>query len=99
MNTKVMREQDKKDFVQAIRAMDFLARCVNNEEDLTGWLMCGVPDGDITESTTDEEILEMYDADDMVSFIGCFLRTMRRAAKDNEEHGLYIAGIVADIED
>lgn len=89
----------EKEFAQAIRAMDLLARSCNNEDDIMGWLMTGVPDGDITEETTDEEILEMYDADDMVSFIGSFLRTMRRAAKDDEEHGLYIAGVVADVED
>lgn len=88
----------EKEFVQAIRAMDLLARSVNNEDDYIGWSMCGIPDGDITEDTTDEEILEMYDADDMASFIGCFLRTMKKAAKDNGEHGLYIAGVCADVE-
>lgn len=100
MNANVMKEQDKKDFVRAIRAMDFLAGyCVRNENDIEGWWYCGVPDGDIKESTTDEEILEMYDEDDMKSFMGCFLRTMKRAARGNGMHGLYIAGIVADEED
>ena len=99
MNKEIMTKANQKDFVMAIRAMDHLARSVNNEDDFVGWLYCGVPDGDITENTTDEEILEMYSEDDLKSFIGCFLRTMKRAAGGDEQHGLYIAGIFADIED
>ena len=85
----------EKDFVTAIRAMDYLARCINDEDIFMGWLMTGVPDGDITEDTTDEDILMMYDEDDLKSFIGCFLRRMKYAGKD----GLYVAGIVGTEED
>ena len=48
MNKEVMTKANQKEFVQAIRAMDLLARCVNNEDDFTGWLYCGVPDGGIS---------------------------------------------------
>lgn len=85
----------EKDFVTAIRSMDYLARCINDENIFDGWLWGGVPDGDITDETTDEEILMMYDADDLKEFIGCFLRCMKRAGKD----GLYIAGVVGTTED
>ena len=85
----------EKDFVASIRAMDYLARSINDEGIIESWLMGGVPDGDITSETTDEEILEMYDETNLKWFIGCFLRCMKRAAKD----GLYVAGIVGTEED
>ena len=85
----------EKDFANAIRSMEYLARCINDESIFYGWLLGGVPDGDITGKTTDEEILAMYDEDDLKGFIGCFLRCMKRAGKD----GLYVAGIVGTTED
>lgn len=89
----------EKEFIFAIRAMDFLARSVVNENDFDGWLMTGVPDGDITDDTTDEDILEMYDKDDLRGFMGSFLRTMKRASGNPDYHGLYIADITADVND
>lgn len=44
---------------EVVRAMETIARCVNDEEVFEYWLMVGVADGDIDESTTDEDIDEM----------------------------------------
>lgn len=78
--------------IEVVRAMELLARAVNDETAIEGWLMCGVADGDITEQTTDEE-LEYYVEDDntFAELMGCFLRTMERA----KEGGLYVDGVVS----
>ena len=86
----------EKDFVTSIRAMEHLARSINDEEIFfNDWAYNGIPDGDINEDTTDEDILEMYDEENLKWFIGSFLRCMKKACKD----GLYIAGIVGTEED
>lgn len=82
--------------IKLVRAMETVARCINDESIFASWLMCGVADGDIDKDTTDEE-LEFYAEDDILKdTIGCFLRCMTRAGKVG---GLYIDGIVADKED
>ena len=79
---------------EVVRAMETLARCVNDEEVFESWLMCGVADGDITSETTDED-LEYYCEDDNFSdLMGLFLRLMARARKSG---GLYEDGVVSEI--
>lgn len=79
--------------VEAVRAMETLARCINDEDILDSWLMCGVADGDINEETEDEW-LECYCEDNNFSeLMGLFLRLMSRAKKSG---GLYCDGIVSD---
>jgi len=80
-----------KEIATALRAMDFLARCVNNESYFMSWLMAGIADGDC-ESMNDEELVEYYEGS-LKDIIGVFLRTMKRAGKDG---GLYIGDVVAD---
>ena len=78
---------------EVVRAMETLARCVNDEEIFESWLMCGVADGDITSETTDED-LEYYCEDDNFSeLMGRFLRLMTRARKSG---GLYKDGVVSE---
>lgn len=78
---------------EAVRAMETLARCINDEDILDSWLMCGVADGDINEETEDEW-LEYYCEDNNFSeLMGLFLRLMSRAKKSG---GLYCDGIVSD---
>lgn len=78
---------------QLVRAMELLARTVNDEEVFEGWLMCGVADGDIDETTTDDE-LEYYTDDVTFSeLMGTFLRLMHRAYHNG---GLYADGISDD---
>lgn len=84
---------NKAERCKAVRAVDFLARSMNNEDILYGkWLMGGVADGDITDETTDED-LEWYIEDmNFSELMACFLRCMKAA---NEDGGLYIDGVVS----
>ena len=41
--------------------------------------MCGVPDRFIKPTTTDEEIADYFDTDDVKDLAECFLRCMARA--------------------
>lgn len=78
---------------KVVRAMETIARCINDEDVFEGWLMCGVADGDITEETTDEEVDEYYCEDDtLAELMGCFLRRMALAKKSG---GLYVDGVVS----
>ena len=45
-----------KERVSIIRAMDTIVRSLNDERDILWWLDSGVPDGEINEETTDEEL-------------------------------------------
>lgn len=73
-----------KNRAEMVKAMDLLARSVNNEEYLEPWLMCGVADGDITSETTLQEIIELgYTDDDTYNELTeVFLRVMSYARKD-----------------
>jgi len=80
-----------KDRVQLVRAMETLARAVNNESVFMNWLSMGVADGDIKQDTTDDE-LEWYTEDDNLSeLMDTFLDLMSDA---KENGGLYCDGIV-----
>ena len=48
-----------KERIEKVRAMETLARSINDERVFLTWLSLGVADGDITENTPDEE-LEFY---------------------------------------
>lgn len=84
---------NKAERIQAVRAMEFLARAVNDEEDILLWLEEGVADGDIDENTTDEELLDYVEDDKtFAELMKTFLRVMHYAEKDG---GLYIDGVVS----
>ena len=75
-----------------VRAMEYIARAVNDEEVFYSWLLCGVADGDIDDSTTDEE-LEYYCEDEtFADLMERFLDLMTRAKKNG---GLYIDKVVS----
>lgn len=83
---------NKKLRTEVVRAMEILARSINDEDVFEGWLMCGVADGDIDETTTDEE-LEFYIEDEtFAELMETFLRVMTRAKKSG---GLYVDGVVS----
>ena len=73
---------------EVVRAMETIARCVNDEEVFEYWLMVGVADGDIDEMTIDEEIDEMgYITDSTLKdLMTHFLKLMKAAWKSG---GLY----------
>ena len=81
-----------KERCEVVRAMETLARAVNDEDVFEGWLILGVADGDIDETTTDEE-LEWYIQDkNLASLMGTFLDVMKRAKRSG---GLYVDGVVS----
>lgn len=84
--------------IKLIRAMEFIARQVNDEEVFEGWLLCGVADGDIeygdlSVGADDPELFSYYTGDeDFADIMACFLRVMSRA---NKSGGLYCDGVVS----
>lgn len=82
--------------VKMIRAMETVIRNLNDESFMNSWLMCGVPDGDITEDTTDEEIDMNYDDKDLSDFMNLFARIMKRATKGENQNGVfYCNGVIS----
>lgn len=85
--------------IQAVKAMEFLMRNLNDEMIFEGWLMDGVADGDIdygdlSVKADDEENLYVYYEDDenFAELIDTFMWCMGRARKSG---GLYIDGVVS----
>ena len=79
---------------EVVKAMETVARCINNEDILYRWLMCGVVDCDITEETTLQEIIDMgYTEDEtFCDLMTLFLRLMYKASNSG---GLYADSIVS----
>ena len=81
-----------------VRAMDLIARSVNNEDFIEEWLIRGVADGDIRKDTEDDE-LEYYIEDvAFADLMDTFLHVMKNAQRDG---GLYYDRVLskADIPD
>lgn len=84
--------------IQMVKAMEFLARQVNDEEVFEGWLLNGVADGDIEYGDLrigfqDAEELSYYIEDEeFAELMALFLRIMRRAEKSG---GLYCDDVVS----
>lgn len=86
-----MPKYDLHERAEMVRAMDLIARTINDEEIFEPWLINGVADGDIDGTETDEE-LDYYCEDDQFSdLMELFLRLMQRA----KTNGLYCNGIVS----
>ena len=81
---------------KVVRAMETIARCVNDEDVFYRWLLCGVADGDIDEDTTDED-LEYYCEDKIFADrMERFLDLMTAAKRSG---GLYEDRIVSKYEE
>lgn len=79
---------------EVVKAMETLARCINDEDIFESWLMVGVADGDIDSDTELEDVDEYYTEDKNFSeLMDLFLRLMSRAK--NDDTGLYCDGIVS----
>lgn len=84
--------------IKMVKAMEYIARNLNDEEIFEPWLSVGVADGDIEygslEITPDDiENLDYYIEDDnFKELMALFLRMMKRA---NESGGLYCDGVVS----
>lgn len=81
---------------ELVRAMETVARSVNDEDVFYRWLLCGVADGDIDEDTTDED-LEYYCEDKtFADLMERFLDLMTAAKRSG---GLYEDRIVSKYEE
>ena len=81
---------------KVVRAMETIARCVNDEEVFYRWLLCGVADGDIDDDTTDED-LEYYCEDKtFADLMERFLDLMTAAKRSG---GLYEDRVVSKYEE
>lgn len=81
-----------KERADIVRAMEMIARCINNEDIFMPWLSVGVADGDITEDTTDEDLEYYCEDDNFAELMELFLRLMARAKKDG---GIWCDGVVS----
>lgn len=89
---------NKVERIKAIKAMEFLARQINDEEIFESWLIYGIADGDIEygDLSIKDEDFETYGtayyAEDknFAELMNLFLRIMARAKKSG---GLYCDGI------
>lgn len=88
---------NKTERIKAIKAMEFLARQINDEDVFLGWLYNGVADGDIaygdlSVSPEDEENLGwLCEDDEFADLLAVFLGRMARAHKSG---GLYCDGVI-----
>lgn len=82
------------DRIKMVRAMEYIARSINDENIIMSWLGYGVADGDIDENTTDDDLLG-YVEDDVTfaELMGVFLYCMKRAEKNG---GLYCDDVVSE---
>lgn len=85
-----------KERYEVVRAMETLARAVNDENVLMYWLALGVADGDINTETTDADLVDYIDNKTFAELMEVFLRTMERAKKSG---GLYVDGVVSRLEE
>lgn len=82
-----------------VLAMEFIARQINDEDVFEGWLMCGVPDGDLEYGEWDVDKVDDYLVDndrDFAELMECFLRRIKGA---EESGGLYCDGVVTGSSD
>ena len=77
---------------KVVRAMETLARAVNDEMVFEEWLMCGVADGDIDALTEDEDLEYYIEDETFAELMGTFLHVMKNAYKSG---GLYVDGVVS----
>lgn len=93
-----MTNLQRKDRMKMVIAMEYIARCVNNEDIFDAWLLSGVADGDLPAneiliSCRENPELDYYIQDKNFSeLMQVFLRLMSAARKDG---GLYSGGIVS----
>ena len=84
--------------IKMIKAMEYICRCLNDEEQFYEWLLVGVADGDIEYgdlSIGNDDIanLDYYIEDDeFADLMHTFLQLMAEALKDG---GIYCNGILS----
>lgn len=87
-----MKEMNAKERYEMVRAMETIARAVNDEMVFEDWLIMGVADGDIDDTTKDEELEYYIEDETFAELMKTFLRVMSMARKSG---GLYVDGVVS----
>ena len=82
---------NKQERIEVVKAMDTLARCVNDEEVFGYWLSYGVADGDIAYGYAEDYIED----ENLSELFGTFLKLMNYAKKSG---GLYTDGVTDNID-
>lgn len=84
---------NKAERIKVIKAMELLARQINDEEVFERWLTYGVADGDISKNTTNKDLewyLNDYTFEELMT---TFLQCMSNAKKSG---GLYCDGVLSN---
>ncbi len=84
-----MKTNNKQARANLVKALDLIARSVNDEDVLEIWLTYGVADGDIDNNTTADEIEYYLDNKTLKELMTVF----RKVIKKSE---LYFDGVVSD---
>lgn len=95
---------DREERIAMVKAMEYIARQVNDEDIFDVWLRLGVADGDIPyadlqyKDVNEEDPAYIYMDDDeyFADLMATFLRLMNRARLSG---GLYCGGVVCDAKD
>lgn len=96
---KMSKRMNKIERMKMVKAMEFIARQINDEDIFMGWLYSGVADGDIQYgdldiTMDDEENLCCYieDEKDFADLMTTFLRLMAKTWKSG---GLWCNGVLS----
>lgn len=93
---------NKQERIKMVKAMEYIARQINDEEVLMPWLQLGVADGDIYYGDLDAAPSDVADSaedyctrdQDFAELMALFLKCMERA---RESGGLYCDGVVSTV--
>lgn len=83
----------RKERVELVKAMELIARTVNDENVFMTWLISGVADGDINDHTDDDNLDWYIEDERYADLMNTFLQLMVEA---NNSGGLYSDGIVSE---
>ena len=96
---------DREERIAMVKAMEYIARQINDEDILDIWLRLGVADGDIEYGDFQYRDCKMadsaidyadFDPTEFADLMATFLRVMNRARLSG---GLYCGGVVCDAKD
>ena len=77
---------------ETVRAMERLIRGINDEELILHWLTCGVADGEIDGTETDDDLDYWTEDENFAELMELFMKLMKWALLDG---GLYIDGVLS----
>lgn len=98
---ELQKEMKLQERAQMVKAMEFICRNLNNEDQLMIWLTDGVADGDIeygdlrvapASEALDDVMYYIEDDERFADLMDTFLYCMRKAHRDG---GLYCNGVVS----